>query len=73
MRRGRSTVEVRSDGSRKDNCSGVMFTYVFPFFVVVPKHSRAFTAEASDAVDSFLGCAVLVEFEYRLIFPGRLR
>lgn len=44
-------------------------TYVFPFLVVVPQHGGTFAAEASDTVDSFLGCAVFVEFEYRLIFP----
>jgi hypothetical protein len=69
MRRGRSTVGVRSDGLRKEDCFGVMFTYVFPFFVVVPEHRGTFTAEASDTVDSFLRCAVFVEFKYRLIFP----
>jgi hypothetical protein len=42
-----------------------------PFFVIVPKHGRAFTAETSDAATSLLGCSVLVELQYSVILSGR--
>lgn len=44
-------------------------TYVCPFFVIVPKHGRAFTAEGSDTATSLLGCSVLVELQHSVILP----
>lgn len=42
-----------------------------PFFVIVPKHGRAFPAKASYPATSLLWRSVLVKFEHGFVFPER--